>query len=486
MQAIPPTRHASSLGAPLNEGVLRFGATQEGRESLRRERSAEVEKEEGMGPQDRSLISDVEISQGTGGEGKDKATSSSSASGEGQVQGHSSTRRRGTDDGTPQPGARSPAEDGSQNQREAALAQHAAEQHGKREQGRQEGDRSLRSTRDMMGRVEGARGGGEAHESPGGGEAHSAPSSSRGGHAGGSASAGSPRGGAGGAGSASHGGKGSGAVHRGGGGSHVRASSGQAPRVGGDVIAAVVGSGLTSVEDVAPGSAQADDEKDDEAQQADSSQQATQARLSDQGIKTQKSSGLGSGLNFGGDGERGRHFDESPGSGRGFQNPNQRPGQGTGGETSHDEERGPANEHAAGGSGGDDRQPPPREATGAGEGAPVDERPSEEPGGERAGSTVPSPVDVKAEPVAERQEESEHDGLRHEVLAGAVTEAPPPVEEAPSPLPVASSAAPTPPSPDGLGSAASGSLGIDWMADTEYFFFDDARHTAEEAPPAPT
>lgn len=483
MHPISASSSVSSMGAPLNEGVVRFGAAQEGRESQRRDRAADVERQETQANVDRTVISDPEACAPEDG-GPDDAASAPSTGGGGPVQGHRSGPSRESGDGGAM-ARRSPAEDGSENQREMALAQHAAEQHGKREQGRVEGDRAVRSTREMMGRVESAGGSGEAHENaPKEGSSPAQGGRSSEGAGGARSAHGSGHGGSQGAGEASHGGGGAAPASRGGGAPAPapRSGGGGGPRIGGDVLAAVVAGGLTSIDDVAPGAVDDGDPTDIDAEQVDSSQQALQARLEDHELKTHKSGSLGAGLHFGGDGERGRSFDESPTRGGGFSDFRRPPGEGASEEAPSEKER-----EATGGAGADTpdgrRDERGQEVAGGPEErhaeVPVESTSSQEPGPDhravsadrsREEPSEASPAVASGAPAAEARPAAPAG------IDGHPGGAPSHPERASAPT----TAPPEPASPDRMERAgAPPSLGIDWMADADYLFFDDARRLPE-------
>lgn len=200
----------SSAAAAMNEAVVRHAAVQESREQRRTERAAE-EADSGL-PVDQTVIESAseELSTPDG-------ASQRPHSGESQTARGASARHEAE-----AAGERQASGEGLKEQQEQALAQHASEQHGKRETVRLEGDRQTRSTREMMGRVE-------------------------------------SRGGA---------------------------------RVGGDVMAAAVGSGAATADEVAPGSAQAHDRDDDNAQDVESSREGLEHRHDDAGKRVSRERAL--------------------------------------------------------------------------------------------------------------------------------------------------------------------------------------------------
>lgn len=369
-------QHASAAAA-MNEAVVRHAAVQESREQKRTERVAD-EADSGL-PVDQTVIESASEELSTP-DGASQGSRSQTQAAEGSSARH----------GAEAAGERRAGGEGLKEQQDQALAQHASEQHGKRETVRHEGERQTRSTREMMGRVE-----------------------SRGG-----------------------------------------------PRVGGDVMAAAVGSGAATADEVAPGSAQANDRDDDNAQDVESSREAIEHRHDDNRKRVSHERSLGGQTGFH-DGDKSHQDSKS-----GFDGRRGGTGQGAGepgGEQSDQQHRPPAQPSTSEASPSAATEAPPVVDTLPGKADGVRPPAPEGLDGASTPSTATAPA-VETPPSTAAGVEA----TSVEVPAGPATvvDAPPAApERAPD------SAVIAPPRP----SSASSLLG---MGD-EYFFFDDARPQAE-------
>jgi hypothetical protein len=404
--------------APMHEAVLRFGATQEMREQQREERVATDEKAEA--PVDQALIECAdELAEGS--------QAPPTQSGGGAIE-HAHGHAKAADENAI--GGQGTGHDGAslEQQQESAIANHAVGEQGKRELVRGDAERVTRSTREMMGRIERAGGAesasrGEARSESSESAASAPTSQARSGEEAG------PSDGGGEAASASGGGGGASAPSPG-------PSGGAAPRVGGDVIAAAVGSGVAPHEEI---SHAIRDEDDNAAQDADSSQESVNARAEAQGKRVGRDRPLEGGM---GD------FHE-----------------GEGGERESEHQR-----HFGG-----DRRPP---SQGGQQGGQQDGRPAPE---RRRLELVPRETSLEAAGETAQETDARHAAgeaaaelAPADVRQAALEQSPPP-QTAMAGEPVDRPSEPQPPTAESFERTAVLSPGLDTLGGDEYFFFDDVR-----------
>lgn len=295
MNPIAPTGATPSQAAALQEAVLRYGGTQEIRDVQRREKAADMPDDDAGVPVDVSDDVDLSDVPDLPEAGNAAAPSQGSRAGE-----SGRAHRHHAEESVSHHAA--PGQDGLEQQREQALAQHAAEQHGRQENHRDGAQRLQRSTREMMHLVEGATA--VTDDAP---ETAPAASSSA-------------------AGASSDVSADSEDFDPSAGGDPAPApqsGAGVAPRVSGEVLAAAVGSGIRSAKEIAPEArVEASDRGDDVDNQIDGSQQATGARTVAQGKKSTSRTHLESHLGFGGQTDGGER-DSTRGQG-GYQDSSQR------------------------------------------------------------------------------------------------------------------------------------------------------------------
>jgi len=447
---------------------MRFGAMQEGRETQRREKTVDIETTDhppascAIPDSDDALdLSEASTSTAAPPQGSDHDASV-----------HHSSHRHGSQETSLR--GQKPGQDGQEQAREATLAQHASEQHGKRDLGKQDAERLHRSTRELMGRVGDV--GGVAHKH--GAEPHQAEGAHSPSHEPGQkGSSHSPTGGGS---HAASGGEGKAHASGGGGGAHVhahthasaRSTGSVAPTIGGDVIAAAVGSGVQG----SPGLGS--DQEDDEGQGADGSEEAAEdSHIHVRPVKLTRATGMECELGFDGD-ERGReHGDPS--------NPRQE----FGSSSNRGQQREASNEPRTGTGahgGGDHESPeghaaaPEQEALDAAPTEPVAEA-QDHAHAERFTETV-----VETTPSGQESSNASVVGMdAASTVVEALTKTRPPEDTTHSePLPEPTDG-PTrglkAPSPDTLERTAILSPGLDLVSADEYFFFDDARLEDEAA-----
>lgn len=457
MQPISPVAREIGGTSPLHEAVVRFGAAQETREQQRSERAADDRDATATIDEAFIDVSDASAPEAPSGARGEAPSPQGARSADGRAKAEGATL-----------GGRGVAEEGLDEQQSQAIAQHAAEQQGKRENVRLDGDRAQRSTREMMGRV-GAAGKVESKASTA--------ASSSGTSASSSASAPSGRESAGGGNKAeasahsaphSHGAP----VSSGGGHPTAGASHAGSPRVGGDVLAAAVGSGLAPTEEVTPGSAQSRDRDDDNAQDVESSREGMSARGDDARKQVARERPL--------DGQTGFHDGDGGGD-----DPRRSPGErrrGTGGQPS-------SSGSGSGESGGSGFRPREQQADPAELSADSEPTSPTEP----AGSARADERDARAASPAVSGESEPSVRPREADAAASAAPAAPIDSPSPAASPVADAPADATASAKGNGGdggdrvvrapqASAPSPGLGPFGGEEYFFFDDARSGTE--PPA--